>query len=283
MLPVKLVSIHARLTEVPWTQIPIQIDIIKHRHEIDGKSTAAHAAILSPNHVKVYEYPAIPDYSTEEGVVLIFPSHHSCSIASLFNQANHERRPNHQFDVPKGKNLGTLLRYELHKTNNEHNIDDNGVAKNVPYDFDSLPVKRAVFIDSTWNQCRGIYKDDRINSLKSVVLQNRLSQFWRHHQGSPRWYLSTIEAIHQFLIEVHIRAWGLDAQYRGLDRLELSAEFLDSVKNRGESGGCAEDAAKPRPYSGQYDNLLFFFTHMYDLIHTYYDHNELKSYKRPQN
>lgn len=36
------------------------------------------------------------------------------------------------------------------------------------------------------------------------------------------------------------------------------------------------------PYDGQYDNLLFFFTHMYNLIHTYYDHNDLKAYRRPR-
>lgn len=61
------------------------------------------------------------------------------------------------------------------------------------YSLDNLPIKRAVFIDSTWNQSRSIFKDPRINQLRPVVLQNRLSQFWRHQKGSPRWFLATIE------------------------------------------------------------------------------------------
>ena len=32
----------------------------------------------------------------------------------------------------------------------------------------SLPVTRAVFIDSTWNQSRGIYKDQRLRGKESL-------------------------------------------------------------------------------------------------------------------
>jgi len=44
--------------------------------------------------------------------------------------------------------------------------------------------------------------------LPCVVLQSRISQFWRHQNGSPRWYLATIEAIHQFLVELHTAVWN---------------------------------------------------------------------------
>lgn len=44
-------------------QLPIKIDIIKHQRELDGKSTAIHAAILAPDDVTIYSYPNIPDYS----------------------------------------------------------------------------------------------------------------------------------------------------------------------------------------------------------------------------
>lgn len=37
-----------------------------------------------------------------------------------------------------------------------------------------------------------------------MVIQSRISQFWRHQHGSPRWFLATIEAVHQFLVELHI-------------------------------------------------------------------------------
>lgn len=43
----------------------MQIDIIKHPKEVDGKSTSAHAAVLAPNNVKIYIYPDFPSYENE--------------------------------------------------------------------------------------------------------------------------------------------------------------------------------------------------------------------------
>lgn len=58
----------------PRVQLPVQIDIIKHKQEIDGKSTAIHAAILAPDNVNIYTYPDIPEYSSnaEDGTVSSF-------------------------------------------------------------------------------------------------------------------------------------------------------------------------------------------------------------------
>lgn len=78
-------------------------------------------------------------------------------------------------------------------------------------------------------------------------LQTRLSQFWRHQKGTPRWYLSTIESIHQILIEY----------------TEAEDQENKSVK--------------------KYDNMLFFFRFMYEKIHQLYEHDQLKSYRRPVN
>lgn len=258
----------------------MKIDIIKHRSEIDGKSTSAHAAILASDDVRVFEYPDIPDYTQEEGVVLIFPCPGSTDVRCLFTGV-HRLDTSDNFGFEPGQLVGTLLKQKMKE------IPENGAgdilsepstAPRRNYSFNDLPVKRAVFIDSTWNQSRGIYKDAKIGAMRCVVLQNRLSQFWRHQKGSPRWYLSTVEAIHQFLLEVHLHAWGLDVSYRGLDELEINADLIASnlVKEKAD-----EMDSLHRPYNGQYDNLLFFFTHMYGLIHTYYDHNKLKAYKRP--
>lgn len=82
-----------------------------------------------------------------------------------------------------------------------------------------------------------------------MKLQIRLSQFWRHQKGSPRWFLATIEAIHQLLVE-----------------------YTENEKD------CTDN--KP---SVNYDNLLFFFRFMYEQIHQYYEHNDLKAYRRPIN
>lgn len=79
------------------------------------------------------------------------------------------------------------------------------------------------------------------------MLRIRLSQFWRHQKGSPRWFLATIEAIHQLLIEY----------------TETEDMPDEPLKN--------------------YDNMLFFFRFMYEKIHQLYEHDKLKSYRRPVN
>lgn len=162
--------------------------------------------------------------------------------------------------LPKGHNSSTLMKTASKEPDTISVINSS-----------KLPIEKAIFIDSTWNQSKGIYKDDRIRKIPCVVIQSRISQFWRHQKGSPRWYLATIEAIHQFLIELHLHHWGLNPQYKGIKNC-----FTESALN--EIDSLYRDS--PKAYNGQYDNLLYFFRHMYDLIHTYYDHTDLYAYKR---
>ena len=58
-------------------QLPFKVDIIKHPREVDGKSTAVHAAILAPHDVMVYQFPDIPDYTNLSKVsqCIEFPLH----------------------------------------------------------------------------------------------------------------------------------------------------------------------------------------------------------------
>lgn len=81
--------------------------------------------------------------------------------------------------------------------------------------------------------------------LPCVKLKIRLSQFWRHQKGSPRWFLATIEAIHQLFVE-----------------------YIEIDNQSNEEN---------------YDNLLYFFRFMYEQIHQLYEHDKLISYKRPIN
>lgn len=260
--------------KVPVAKLPIKIDIIKHKKEVDGKSTAVHAKILASEDVNIYTYPDIPDYSKEEKIFLLFPSSESITVSSLFNGISQYKMKERE----KGLNVGTLMMEKLddiisdeekHKLVLEEDSSD--------YNWDNLPIKKAVLIDSTWNQCRGIYKDNRIRSIKSIIIQSRPTQFWRHQRNSPRFFLSTIEAIHQLLLEIHISAWGLNRNYLPiLDDLELSMTFIPEGKIFD-----SQSHESHQPYNGQYDNLLYFFTFMYDLIHKCYDHSKLLSYKRP--
>ncbi|XP_018575427.1 DTW domain-containing protein 1 isoform X2 [Anoplophora glabripennis] len=250
--------------KLPTVQLPVKIDIIKHKHEIDGKSTAGHAAILAQNDVNIYTYPDIPDYNGEN-VVLIFPSQNAISISRLVDGCDYENEVKYKQDLldelPKGFNRSTLMR-TVPNAQLEYEFSEKGRK---------LSITRAVFIDSTWNQSKGIYKDERIRKLKCVVIQNRISQFWRHQKGSPRWYLATIEAIHQFLIEIHLHCWGLNPNYKGI-RNCFSEKCLSQFQRL--------YSTDEKAYNGQYDNLLYFFQHMYDLIHEYYNHEELYAYKR---
>ncbi|XP_058129850.1 tRNA-uridine aminocarboxypropyltransferase 1 [Anopheles ziemanni] len=272
-------------SSVPRIQLPVKVDVIKHKNEIDGKSTAVHAAILAPDDVKIYTYPEIPDYREEEGVVLIFPTPSALTVASLFSGETYQMKEN--YGLPKGYHMGTLLRFRLNDIVDAHvqqehqpqqQQEQEDIPEFLPPRDDSFPIKKAIFIDSTWSQCRGIYKDERLHSLRTVVIQNRISQFWRHQRNSPRWFLATVEAIHQFLMEVHIAAWGLDSRYRGLDHIHLNMDQIQKSRIFLPDEKCGNGV---RPYNGQYDNILFFFRHMYNLIHKHYDHETLKAYKRP--
>lgn len=241
----------------------MKIDIIKHEKEIDGKSTAIHGPILASEDVTIYTYPDIPDYSKEDKVFLVYPSKTSVEIPFLFNNNSEINSLVQQFaseNLTDGHCQGTLL---------THRFPGKMAPKKCLklLNPSELPIKKAVFIDSTWNQSRGIYKDDRMKKLPCVVIQNRISQFWRHQKGSPRWYLATIEAVHQFLLEVHLNAWGVSPLYKGPHCQDYR---LDDA--------CDLDS---KMYNGQYDNILFFFSHMYTKIHKLYGHDDLKAYKRP--
>lgn len=198
-----------------YLQLPLKIDIIKHPHEKDGKSTAIHAAILASADVSIHTYPDIPDYDDDPdgGLVsvflfnfshfrpqisnfqmvfapskqiLIFPSNDSEHMHGIFDA--HRRLQS--FDkLSNGGNKSTLLKSKRDELKSEEQLPTGPRD----YTLNNLPIKRAVFIDSTWDQSKGIFKDARINKLRPVVLQHRLTQFWRHQRNSPRWFLATIE------------------------------------------------------------------------------------------
>ncbi|XP_004924672.1 tRNA-uridine aminocarboxypropyltransferase 1 [Bombyx mori] len=246
--------------KIPYCKLPIKVDIIKHKGEINGKSTAAHAAVLAPRDVTVYTYPDIPDYPTDGKVVLLFPGAEAKSVRDLFNQQ--QNQPSYSeimlSQLPVGYNVGTLMKKIVTRKDN-HEI----------YHVQELPINHVVIIDSTWNQCRGIYADKRIQKLPTIVLQNRPSQFWRHQKGSPRWYLSTIESLHQLVLELHLCAWGRSENYK----FHLTDYY--PVHNPDQNHPQCD------PYVGQYDNLLFFFVFMYSKLHELYKHEDLLAYKRP--
>lgn len=238
------------------------VDIIKHKKEIDGKSTAAHAAVLAPDDVRIYTYPDVPYYEDDNKTVLLYPGAEAKTVQELFTTINSSGTYSEkmQAELPYGWHVGTLMK-KVFVSAASCNIEIHHMEK--------LPINRVILIDSTWNQSRGIFADKRLNKIPKIVLQNRASQFWRHQKGSPRWYLSTVEALHQLMLELHLCAWGRSKAY--------TPEFVLHYPVHSEE----DKHHQCQPYSGQYDNLLFFFKYMYEKLHSLYKHDDLLAYKRP--
>jgi len=67
---------------LPRVELPIQVDIVKHRQEVEGKSTAVHAPIIAPDHARIFTFPDIPDYDPQS-TLLVFPGPESSSLSEL--------------------------------------------------------------------------------------------------------------------------------------------------------------------------------------------------------
>ncbi|XP_005089263.2 tRNA-uridine aminocarboxypropyltransferase 1 isoform X2 [Aplysia californica] len=281
-------------SRLPHVKLPIHVDIIKHPSEIDGKSTSPHAAVLAPDEVTIHTYPCIPHYDSDK-VLLIFPCAESLTLAQIASTAKeksnrvksaqecsdrsavdtdktqcsevvssdsvtvpHESTNKQQCFGDQNENLSVSNSFSGEDTGKTLKVSDPGIkfsskrpcdkvdaASGADDDDDddddgpspskrlketpSLPFNRVVFIDSTWNQTRNIVHDERLKSLPKVELHSRNTHFWRWQEGTPKTYLSTIEAIYYFMRDVH--------------EMFISKE-----------------------YNNEYDNLLFFFCHLYSKI-----------------
>ncbi|BFZ18070.1 hypothetical protein BsWGS_21109 [Bradybaena similaris] len=280
------------VSAVPQVQLPVKVDIIKHPSETDGKSTAPHAVILAPDDVAIHTYPCIPDYDPKK-VVLVFPGEHSATLEALtaacfqrkarcsLHDGNTVGHPGDSCSTnpgssarndeicgssqQSGRSDAELLASGDKHLNIVHEDKDDAVSEtrtcgsgpaaetqphkrplnhmNCSGDIEALeelssksfkmspclPFEKVVFIDATWNQTHNIVSDERLKNLKRVELQTRNSNFWRTQDGVPKTYLSTIEAIYYFIKDLHTL-------------------FIDSE------------------YHHEYDNLLFFFCHIYSRV-----------------
>ena len=95
-------------------------------------------------------------------------------------------------------------------------------------ELDLSQFDRAVFVDSTWTQTGGICQDPRVQALTKVKISNHNTLFWRYQHESPE-FLSTMEAIYFFM-----------------------KEFIQA-QNHGN-------------YSGEVDNLLWYYVFQYEQI-----------------
>ncbi|KAM4743867.1 tRNA-uridine aminocarboxypropyltransferase 1 isoform 2-T2 [Anableps anableps] len=215
------------MQEIPVIKLPVKIDIIKHPNETDGKSTAVHAKILSPNDVTMYTYPCIPEFEKDK-VVLVFPGPGAVSVQDMIQclRDGSKNRLEDPFDEPCLKRLKSEVQTATHIAKDPQS-GTQGEAKSS--ESRVYPLQRVVFIDSTWNQTNKISTDERLQGLLKVELKTRKTCFWRSQKGKPDTYLATIEAIYYFLKDFHQHCLGQE-------------------------------------YSGEYDNLLFFYSYLHSLI-----------------
>ena len=68
---------------VPNVQLPINVEIVKHPMELQSKSTAIHARILSPHCVNIHTYPAMPVITDASTTYLAFPSPDAVSVTEI--------------------------------------------------------------------------------------------------------------------------------------------------------------------------------------------------------
>jgi hypothetical protein len=112
---------------LPTVKLPLPVDIIKHKLERVGKSTAAHACTLSPHSVNIHIYPDIPSYPDKSKVLLLYPSP----------------------DVPS---LESLVSGQI-KDPNESPTDSSATKKKC---VQGTLCERLIVIDSTWSQAKRI-------------------------------------------------------------------------------------------------------------------------------
>ncbi|PRD23235.1 UNVERIFIED_CONTAM: DTW domain-containing protein 1 [Trichonephila clavipes] len=172
-VPVKEVS-----ERLPKVSLPIKIDIIKHPKEVDGKSTSAHAAVLAPDDVKIYNYPDFPSYENEK-VLLIFPGKSAIPFQEWWDQQIHLHE--YHCETESNKNLCSSFELLNHKeTNSNHQntsvpcSDQNDSCDRLSFkDMEKsscLPFSKVIFIDCTWRQSKAMYSDPRLNSECLVFL-----------------------------------------------------------------------------------------------------------------
>nr|XP_028563101.1 DTW domain-containing protein 1 isoform X5 [Podarcis muralis] len=156
-------------------------------------------------------------------IALIFPGPNSVSINDIPLCLQNKSKKKVGCDEDEDSSAEPVLKCAKTESGSESDLGEH------QFHSRNAPLKRIVFIDSTWNQTNKIITDERLQGLLQIELKSRKTCFWRHQKGKPETYLSTIEAIYYFLVDYH-------------------KEFLKEK------------------YEGQYDNLLFFFSFMYKLI-----------------
>lgn len=224
-------------SKMPKITLPWKIDIIKHPKEVDGKSTAIHAALLAPEYVKIYTYPTIPSYSKDDKILLVFPDKKASTIEDVFGGEIVEPGKKRCND-----DHGCEVKTKCIKIENGAEIDNN-LSVSPSQNSKLAKFDKIIFIDCTWGQAYGIATDERIKNIPTVKLSDQNTVYWRHNDEMPFTYLATIEAIYSFLKVSHELAYGeYDNRYD--DMLYFYSYFYKLVQNGMQNKGKLQNSDK---------------------------------------
>ncbi|ORX76015.1 DTW-domain-containing protein [Anaeromyces robustus] len=68
---------------IPQVKLPIPLDILKHNLELNSKSTALHAKLISPEDVTIYTSEKLPQYENPDRVLLLFPGEDAIPVSKV--------------------------------------------------------------------------------------------------------------------------------------------------------------------------------------------------------
>ncbi|KAJ6222922.1 hypothetical protein RDWZM_001467 [Blomia tropicalis] len=252
-------------SHLPQIKLPVRIDIIKHIKEIDGKSTCSHALIMAREQVRVFRYPNLPnDWSDDpQKTLLIFPRKGAPTLSQYLDQ-HYKTVMTAGLDSDVQRKTSTTCSSMNSITSNATSIMNTNICLSTSsgsswnqcndhlcFDF---PFERVVFVDSTWRQSKTIMNDLRFKRLPAVAIDAEQTRFWRCDQRRPITFLSTIEAIYYFCVQLHT--------------------YMSNMAVKENSSISSNDFAELHkrfpPYDGQYDNILFFFKHTFNVIKNRY-------------
>lgn len=277
---------------IPQVKLPIKIDIIKHPGEVDGKSTAAHAAVLSSQDVTIYTYPCIPEYKNKDKVIMVFPGESAISLQQLASKLC--RNPDSQCCKKITQQMMSITKRKreaddkVSKVDNkvDNDLDDmtpescndetkhlssskeNHVQKNGSYSNRTLDMEQVTdcisrdtvkpqnCMDSDMNLERVVFLDSTWNQTRTICMDERLKG---------------IQCVELKMHKTKFWRHQKDVPDTYLSTIEAIYYFLCDF----------HEHFLQLPYVGEYDNLLFFFTYMYKKIRNLYDGGDkLEAYKK---
>ncbi|KAK5980694.1 DTW domain-containing protein [Trichostrongylus colubriformis] len=130
----------------PHVKLPCDVDIVKHPMEKNSKSSAIHCKIVAPEQTRIFDVPAVYDYSVKEDSdkegsnVLVFPSPSAVSIEEFVRTNGRIKRfvvldctwfqVNMMQKIPQIRDLPcvSLTNYRTAFWRPQHNVDDHGLA-----------------------------------------------------------------------------------------------------------------------------------------------------------